>query len=50
MVQKESFQVENFNPQTMTSWAFDMGIIIDECMAIIRFGMREMEKEVFKKV
>ena len=39
----EEFSSEHFQEGTMIEWALGMGMIIDEIMAILKFGMREME-------
>ena len=41
-----TFQLENFNERTMINWALDMDQIIDECMAIIKWAMKGMDKRI----
>lgn len=43
----EEFSAEQFQDGTMIQWALGMGTIIDEIMAMVKFGMKEMESIMF---
>merc|ERR1712130_75620 len=43
----QDFTADNFKDGTMIEWALGMGIIIDEIMAIVKFGMKEMESIMY---